>query len=165
MTCSASVGPGSFKVIDELLAKETSRLSIVERYHVDLDVKGRNVLAAVEPAELSSMGLKALDEELKTMKDRTFYDLALSLKSPMVQSKEFRLKFARAESFDPLKASVRIEAYLKQLYDNFGEQGLLRPIRMTDLDKVSQHSCHAMSQRCQLPVGNLVTDGISTHPL
>jgi hypothetical protein len=122
--------------VDDLLTEEMSRLSLHERYHLDMDVMGKNMLAAIEPPELSSMGLKALDKELELMTDRKFYDLALTLNSSMVQCHQFYLKFARAEAFDPTKAARRIEKYLEILFDNFGQEGLLRPIQLTDLDKV-----------------------------
>jgi hypothetical protein len=126
----------SHQSVDELLAMEMSRLSLQEQYQVDLDVKGRNMLAAIEPAELSSMGLRALEDELKTRKDMKFYNLAMSLNSEMVQSREFKLKFARTECWDQQKAALRMEKYLELVYESFGQQGLLRLIRLSDLDKV-----------------------------
>jgi hypothetical protein len=101
-----------------------------------MEVKGKNMLAAIEPAQLVSLGLKALDEELRTMKNRKYYDKAISLNSTMVTSEEFRLKFARATAFDPVKAADRIENHLEVLYKHFGEHGMLRPIQLSDLDKV-----------------------------
>jgi hypothetical protein len=127
-------------IVDELLSAEMSRMSLREKYQMDLDVEGKNFLAAIEPVELSSMGLEALEAELKSRKDTKFYDLALSLNSKMVTSHEFKLRFARSESFDPVKAANRIEKYLEILYKNFGQQGLLRAIRMSDLDKVRYKS-------------------------
>lgn len=122
--------------VDDILADEMSRLSLQEKYQLDLDVRGMNLLAAIEPAELSTMGLDALDCELKTRKDNKFYRLALSLNSAMVTSHEFKLRFARAERFDPIEAVNRMEKYLELLHQGFGSPGLLRPIRMSDLDKV-----------------------------
>lgn len=54
----------------------------------------------------------------------------------MIKEEEFRLKFASAERFDPVKAVTRIENYLKILRNNFGDESLKRPIKLTDLDKV-----------------------------
>lgn len=122
--------------VDEMLAEEMRRLSLQEQYQLDLDVQGKNMLAAIEPKLLSSMGLKALEEELKTRKDLKYYGLALSLNSKMVTSREFKLKFARAEMFDPNAAATRLEKYLEMMYESFGELGLLRPARLSDLDKV-----------------------------
>ncbi|KAG7348480.1 hypothetical protein IV203_017185 [Nitzschia inconspicua] len=128
----------SHTAVDELLAAEMSRLSLREKYQLDLDIQGKNMLAAIEPPQLSSMGLQALEAELQTLKDTKFYDLALSLNSKMVASREFKLRFARAEMFDPTKAAIRLEKYLQIIYENFGQQGLLRPILLLDLDKAER---------------------------
>lgn len=123
---NSNSGDVDVDTVDQILAKEMSRMSIQERYRVDMDVKGKNMLADIEPAELSTLGQQALDKDKATV----------GLGSTMVTSREFRLKFARAEAFDPVKAAARIEAHLACLYKNFGEKGLLRPIRLSDLDKV-----------------------------
>jgi hypothetical protein len=122
--------------VDRLLAGEMDKLSIVERYRVKLDIEGRNVLAAVEPAALSNLGLDALEHELSIMTDKPYYDMAISLNSPMIVQRKWKLKFARAERFDPTKAAIRIEKHLKFMYQHFGKDALLRPIRLSDLDKV-----------------------------
>ena len=124
--------------VDELLADEMRGLSLQERYRMDMDVKGKNLLSAIEPAELVKMGLKAMDKELQTMTKRTFYEKALRLNSAMVTSRDFRLSFCRAESFDHVAAASRMENRLQLLYENFGDQGLLRPIHLTDLDKAER---------------------------
>jgi hypothetical protein len=125
------------KSLDDILAQELSSLSFQDRYKVNLDVKGKNVLAAVEPNELSSLGLKSLSDELEELQKRdTYYKLAVKLGSPMVISNDFRLKFARADCFDPSKASVRMEKYLQFMCESFGTEALTRPITLSDLDKV-----------------------------
>jgi len=125
------------EAVSSLLSKEMSQLSLREQYGINKDVKGMNILASTEPSELVSLGLNALDTQLETVDDnRYYYRLAQKLGSKMVQEKEFRLKFARAEQFDPVKAATRIENYLKIVKKNFGDEFLTRTITLSDLDKV-----------------------------
>ena len=120
------------------LANEIRQLSPQEQYNIYQDVNGTNVLASTEPFELSSIGLKALDKQLETVHDSryTYYRLAEKMGSTMIKDTEFRLKFARAERFDPLKTAARIENYLKLLSENFGDRSLNRTIKLADLNKV-----------------------------
>lgn len=125
------------EAVSNLLAEEMSKLSLKEQYCINQDVNGRNVLASAEPLELSSIGLEALDEQLRT-RDGDFrcYRSAEKMRSKMIKGLEFRLKFARAEHFDPVKAATRIENYLKIVSKHFGDEKLKTPIKLTDLDKV-----------------------------
>ena len=125
------------KAVADILKPEMSQLSFQDQYHINQDVNGMNILAATEPFELSSIGLEALDKQLRTMDDgHHYYRLAEKLDSELVKSRDFRLKFARAECFDAVKAKNRIEMYLQLIYENFGNEALMRPIKYTDLDKV-----------------------------
>jgi len=127
------------EAVSNLLARETRQLSLKEQYHINRDVNGMNILASTEPFELSSIGLKALDKQLETIDGSPhYYRLAEKLKSKMIKEQDFRLKFARAERFDPVKAATRIENYLKILSKNFGDESLKRPIKLSDLDKVER---------------------------
>lgn len=123
--------------VSELLRKEMSELSLQEQYIINQDVNGLNTLATTEPPILSSAGLEALDEQLRaTDGDYPCYRSAVKLGSKMVKERQFRLKFARADRFDPIKSANRIESYLKILSQHFGDEHLKRPIRLDDLDKV-----------------------------
>jgi hypothetical protein len=125
------------EAVSNLLAREMRQLSLKEQYHINQDVNGMNILASIEPFELSSMGLEALDKQLgRTDGDHHCYRLAEEMRSNMIKEEEFRLKFLRAERFDPVKAATRIENYLKILRQNFGDESMRRPIKLTDLDKV-----------------------------
>ena len=129
------------QAVDDLVKKEINQLSFRERYLLNQDVQGMNVLACAEPAELSSLGLEALDKQLRKFENGRYryYRLAEKLNSRMIRRKDFRLKFARADCFDPVKAANRMEMYLKILCENFGNEALMRPVTLTDLlDKVSR---------------------------
>ena len=128
----------TIKAAAALLQKEMSQLSLQEQYRINQDVNGMNFLASTEPTELSSIGLEALDKQLRTIHDNfEHYRLAEKLSSTFIKERFFRLRFARAECFDSVKAAIRIEKYLQMLYECFGEEALMRPIKLTDLDKVS----------------------------
>ena len=153
------------KAVDDFMSKEISELSYRDRYLIDLDVRGMNVLASTEPNELYLIGLEALDKQIllgmttpsaststststaKRIMDHQqqqmrynykYYRLAEKLISPMIKSKEFRSKFARANCFDPVKAANRMEMYLEIVCENFGNDALTRQVKLTDLDKVER---------------------------
>uniref|UniRef100_A0A7S4A8N7 DUF6824 domain-containing protein n=2 Tax=Pseudo-nitzschia australis TaxID=44445 RepID=A0A7S4A8N7_9STRA len=127
------------KAAAELLEREMSQLSLQEQYQMNQDVNGMNFLARTEPTALSSIGLEALDKQLRTIHDNLeHYRLAEKLNSAFIKERFFRLRFARAECFDSVKAAIRIEKYLRILYEYFGEEALRRPIKLTDLDKVER---------------------------
>ena len=129
--------------VSQLLRKEMGRLSLQEQYSINQDVNGLNVLAAAEPPELSSAGLEALDKQLRQMgSEYPCYRSAESSGSKMINERQFRLKFVRADRFDPIKSANRIENYLKILIQHFGDEHLKRPIKVDDLDKVRN--------RCQM---------------
>ena len=52
------------KAVDDFMSKEISELSYRDRYLIDLDVRGMNVLASTEPNELYLIGLEALDKQI-----------------------------------------------------------------------------------------------------
>ena len=125
--------------VSDFLEREIRQLSLKNQYHINRDVNDMNTLASSEPVELSSMGLKALDDELGIIDNgRRCLRIAEKMGSKIIKEREFRLKFARAERFDAVKAATRIENYLKILRKNFGDESLKRPVQLTDLDKV----CH-----------------------
>jgi hypothetical protein len=124
------------EAVDRLLYNEMDKLSIEERYRAKMDIEGKNVLAAVEPTQLTRIGLDALDHELLCLVDKPYYNMARSMNSPMIAQNEWKLRFLRADCFDHVKAARRIERHLKFMHDCFGKEALLRPVRMSDLDKV-----------------------------
>ena len=125
------------EAVSNLIVKEMSQLSLKEQYIIGRDINGMNILAAAEPFELSSMGLKALDKQLEMkIGDSAFHQSPEHLRCKMIKDVDFRLKFARAESFDPVRAANRLENYLKIVQKHFGDENLKRTIKLTDLDKV-----------------------------
>lgn len=82
--------------------------------------------------------LHLLSEALTYIKDKPAYDkcqeIAASNEATFVNDEVFRLKFLRAEQFNPQKAAERMVKNLNLLYRYLGSVGLTRPIRISDLD-------------------------------
>jgi hypothetical protein len=90
-----------------MLAKEMNQLSVEEREKVLEDVHG---IARVvdEPHEFIEACLALLEKELHNIPSKAAYDLASSMSEEYTCSKKLRLKFLRAESFDPYNAASRL---------------------------------------------------------
>ena len=82
--------------------------------------------------------LHLLSEALASIKDKPAYDkcqeIAANNEATFVNDEIFRLKFLRAEQFNPQKAAERMVKNLNLLYRYLGSVGLTRPIRISDLD-------------------------------
>ena len=89
--------------------------------------------------------LHLLSEALACIKDKPAYDKAQEIASnnkdsdkenftSLVNDEDFRLKFLRAEQFNPQKAAERMVKNLNLLDRYLGTVGLSRPICISDLD-------------------------------
>lgn len=76
----------------------------------------------------------AVDNSVPEQEKGAYYK-ACSMKSTYIESTPFRLKFLRAELFDPEKAALRFVRSLDFLLEKFGEYALMRQIYMSDLSK------------------------------
>jgi len=90
-----------------------------------------------EPDDLVSQALKDLDDEI----DKLPSDQKGALEKTMQLSKEyvnrisFRLKFLRAEKFDPHLAAIRMALHFEEKLELFGEEKLGREILQSDLSE------------------------------
>jgi hypothetical protein len=89
-------------------------------------------------SEKIQKSLHLLSEALTSIKDKPAYDkcqeIAANNEATFVNDEVFRLKFLRAEQFNPQKAAERMVKNLNLLYRYLGSVGLTRPIRISDLD-------------------------------
>ena len=76
----------------------------------------------------------AVDNSVPEQEKGAYYR-ACSMKSTYIESTPFRLKFLRAELFDPEKAALRFVRSLDYLLEKFGDYALMRQIYMSDLSK------------------------------
>ena len=68
-------------------------------------------------------------------KEKQQYEKALGMSPEYVNSRNFRLKFLRAEEFNPKLAAARMALHFEQKYELFGEDKLGRDIYMRDLNE------------------------------
>ena len=116
-----------------MLARDMNRLSVEEREKVFEDVHG---IARVldEPPEFIEACLALLEKELTNISNKVAYDLASSISKEYTSSKERKLMFLRAESFDPCNAASRMVRFFNEKYEMFGADKLTKDITLDDLD-------------------------------
>ncbi|KAL3904380.1 MAG: hypothetical protein SGARI_004946, partial [Bacillariaceae sp.] len=120
--------------VENLLAKELYQMSIDERSKIQDEIHGVDSMATTETPKLIQESLDKLQEEIDSFKGcKTAYENALMAGSTYVTSDEFRLKFLRAEFFDPAKAAARFLQNTQNLFRWFGSVALRRPLRYSDL--------------------------------
>jgi hypothetical protein len=124
--------------VDSLLAQELHQLSFERRTVIQEEIHG--VPHAIEETpEMIDDALQKLQQSIEDLPIKRAYDHAvINLNSQYVTSKEFRLKFLRAELFDVPKAAIRLTKRLDLLHKYFGVIGLLRAIRYIDLTPEEQ---------------------------
>jgi hypothetical protein len=118
-------------------------MSTFEKREADLDVRGKNVLAASAPQNLTDIAVDALDQRLLSLQRRRQPQqqqspipsviLTTVFRSPLLRDRNFRTKFARADRLDPQKAAARLVAYLSKSIELFGQVALTRPVRTSDI--------------------------------
>jgi len=104
-----------------------------------LFIRGREPSAFArefEPTSLLDQSLLKLDLELLRInfEKKRAYNKALKANRDYVRSKKFRLKFLRAEKFDPALAADRLVQHFEEKLELFGEDLLGRDILLSDLD-------------------------------
>ncbi|KAG7346909.1 hypothetical protein IV203_005978 [Nitzschia inconspicua] len=129
--------PGEDTVEAEL-AKELYQMSVISRNEMTEEIHGLRTLAPKETLEMIDVKLEELDRALQSLPSKPSYNEAISRCSEWVRSRDFRLMFLRAETFDVKNAATRIEQYLTFSRSHFGPEALQRPIYMSDLDKQEQ---------------------------
>jgi hypothetical protein len=116
-----------------------------ERTEAQLDMSGKNLLAAAAPRSLLNLCLQEMDRELlqrQRLHGESLLLLSTVSNSPMLKSSDLRIKFARAERMDPFKAVSRLNAYLSYAFVLFGQDALLRPVRLGDFNPIDEKAFH-----------------------
>jgi len=127
----------SAKLVDKVLAKEFSSLSVQERSRTYEDIHG--VIGYVEETPVFIQNsLQQLDDALSRITPKRAYEIAEKQDKDYVMDVKFRLMFLRAESFHPGKAAARLVGYFEGMLRFFGESRLARRIQYNDLDANDQ---------------------------
>ncbi len=93
-------------------------------------------------SEALQKSLHLLSEALDRIEEKPAFDEAQRMvreegATTFVNDDYFRLRFLRAEEFRPQQAAERMVLNLELLHRYVGQEGLRRPIRMSDLDETS----------------------------
>lgn len=141
----------TIKLVDSLLAKEFTKLSIGEREKTYEELHGVDEVIP-ETTEFVHQNLMAIDREIEKIQvhDKPAYMLAMKTSESYVKDPKFRLMFLRAEYFHPQRAAQRLVAFFEGKLKYFGEERLTKPIRYCDLDE-DDKSCLNKGQMQILP--------------
>ncbi|KAG7340612.1 hypothetical protein IV203_024155 [Nitzschia inconspicua] len=128
--------PLSPEALDSLMAREVSQLSFIDRSSIYEEIHGVQSLAIQETPELIRQSLLSFQHEIDIFRGKkSAYDDAMTAGSRYVCSNELRIKFLRADFFDPKKAVARFLLRLENLFDFFGPVALQRPLQYSDLGR------------------------------
>jgi hypothetical protein len=119
-----------------LLAQELYNLSFQEREQVFSDVHGVSDVVEETP-EFVAGHLAELESALASIAgdSKPAYDQAKQQDPEFVSNRDFRLKFLRADNFDPPKAAQRMIKYLDAKLGIFGPERLTKKITLNDFTK------------------------------
>ena len=138
------------KNFERALARQLYNTAQKDREAMLDEIHGVQSRAVPETEEKISGALEEIELEISDMVDSSEEDaeakklvkahvLAVQqLGSKYVQSREFRIRFLRTEFFDTKAATLRYFRCLNHLLLYFGENSLLRPLRVDDLSLTEQ---------------------------
>lgn len=104
-------------------------------------------MAPEESPGLLDAALRSLHHELSLIESKSAYNLAQEMHNAassanggqsqcaMVNTDDFRLRFLRCEIFDTKKAALRMVKYLELVRENFGNELLTRPMKLSDFSR------------------------------
>jgi hypothetical protein len=117
-----------------ILAQELNHLSLKEREELLYDIHGVLELPKEEPGFVANC-LKELDKEVDAYSpnDKNAYEQAQTQDYNYVSCERFRLKFLRAENFNPRLAAQRLIKFFASKLQLFGPRYLTRDIGLDDL--------------------------------
>ena len=127
----------SATLVDSILAKEFSKLSVQERSKTYEELHGVYPNVEETPFFIKNC-LWQLDEEVSKIRTKSAYDLAEQQNKAYVTNSTFRIMFLRASGFHPRKAAARMVGYFEGMLEYFGECHLTKRIRFSDLDRDDQ---------------------------
>ena len=116
-----------------LLGIHLNSLSLQERERCFADIHG--VAEQIPEDEvLLEKKLEELQAQLGKIPQKAAYDLAIAQNRGYVESRQFRLKFLRADDLDPAKAASRMVLFMEKILNLFGPEMLGKPLAFNDLD-------------------------------
>jgi hypothetical protein len=120
---------------DVALARDLNALSVQERERVFEDVHGVAQVQEETPAFVAKC-LEEIDVALRKIpvKRRKALDRALFLKPTIDSDMKFKLMFLRADLYDAQKAARRMSRHFEEKLSLFGEEKLVKKIRLDDLE-------------------------------
>mmetsp|Transcript_77760 Transcript_77760/g.116955 ORF Transcript_77760/g.116955 Transcript_77760/m.116955 type:complete len:513 (+) Transcript_77760:269-1807(+) len=130
------ITPEQTEQIEEILAKEMDKLSLVERDQILFDIHGFSEPEEEVESTINDL-LKQMEVEiLKSKLKKAAYLEAKYLNEEYVTDRAFRLMFIRSEKYDPKLAAVRLITHFAIKQDLFGSGEILgREIRLSDLSQ------------------------------
>lgn len=131
--------------VDELLSRQLNQLSFQDRQLISEEIHGVLCLCPEETPAMLFDCLQRLSIEIDKIKVKVAYDKSQELfaDATYVNTDDFRLKFLRAELFDPKRAAIRLVKCLDLLLEYYGEDALRRPIMLSDLGKEAMEAARA----------------------
>ena len=128
------------RIADRVLAKDLNRMTFQERNMVLDEVHGVPTLKdEMEPSKLLE-SLEQMNLAIDSIQSKRAFTKAVTLGSQYVlQNRSLRIRFLRADEFDPAKAAQRFINYLDYYHELFGTIALMRPIYFDDLNKDEQN--------------------------
>lgn len=152
---------------DALLAYELNKLSFKERDQINDDIHGVGKESPTnETPELLKEALQQLSVELEHIDNKPAYNASQTFTNTYVNTDNFRLIFLRSEFLDAKKAAKRIVGYLDTIRWCFGDEVLMRDIRLSDFTgesaKYLQFGCQQLlpgrDRSGRRIVGNFICD-------
>ena len=131
---------------DAAIAAELNKLSMAEREDILYDLHGVSDNID-ETEELLSKSLAEMERLLDSgespslfsssgaIRKSAGYELAESRDPSYVKDRNFRLMFLRGEDFQARPAALKMQKFMDQKLELFGEDRLCRPITLDDLDE------------------------------
>ncbi len=125
--------------INQRLSKSLMRLNFEHRNIIREEVHGVQSMERHETCDLIGESLQRMEIELNRIVSSTrnhphAFEDARSLPNTFVNDRDFRLKFLRAELFDPIKAADRMIVHLDYLLHLFGHRAMVEPLNGSFLD-------------------------------
>jgi hypothetical protein len=124
---------------DDFIADTLQKMTLQEREKVYDDLHGVADIIVEEPVFVNQC-LERLQEKLNALNkanpnvSTAAFRLAESISPDFVKNQKLRLRFLRAESFDPEKAANRMASFLDFKLQVYGERKLCEEITILDLD-------------------------------
>jgi hypothetical protein len=132
-----ALGDVDTDAVEEMLSRELAVMSFADRSAINEEVHGVRCLAVAETPQLLEKAFFLFQTQLTRVEQKPAYDHAVyQLQSQWVMhDPALRLRCLRVELFDIVKAVQRFVKYLDILQEYYGNEALMRPIKMSDLGK------------------------------